>query len=94
MKVSTTIALAVFAGLLRPAALAPPKAQANAATPSGIPEASIDSFASPPKELTVKEVATVGWKIKDWSRYLQPQSPLARAKGGAGTHSLMPRMSA
>lgn len=66
MKVSRAIALAVVAGVLLAAAPALPNPQASATTsPAGSLQATIDSFAFGPKELTVKAGSTVAWTNKD-----------------------------
>ncbi len=66
MNVPRAVVLAVAAGLLLAAAPALPTPQANAAgSPAGSLEATIDSFAFAPKELTVKAGSTVAWTNKD-----------------------------
>ncbi len=66
MKIPRAIVLAVVAGLLLAAAPAQPNPQSNPATPpTGSQQATIDSFAFGPKELTVKAGSTVAWTNKD-----------------------------
>lgn len=66
MKVPRTIALTVVACLLLAAVLGQANSQANATTsPAASVNATIDSFAFAPKELTVKAGSTVAWTNKD-----------------------------